>query len=385
MSPCLKKEDFKLKQLNISQVSTFFANGSYPIEFLFYYPYKINNNKLRKALKKISREFWPAFGIYSNGRITKKAFLEDDCYGFSTVDDIFNPNLEQDKLYKKYGSTNPETTQRLFYLKVIQFTNGTVLIPKMNHVAGDGYSYFYLLTVLAAVTKRIGIPLIPTIIKLIFKPKVQNLIADAFHFTKIPQEAISFDENMKVEVLEVKQSEVRNQAKLLSDSSGLRISSNDILCANIVKFIVEKRKETLPNNFKLAIPIDVRRGISELGQRFFGNGLIMYNVPFIRDEVNKLSIEDIALTIRKSFPVRNRESYETFLKKIEEWINSGQLEKLRPYDPDNECLVTNLSRMPISKLDFGSGPPTLIEPLTRGRSGAAILAQNDKFILRFAS
>jgi hypothetical protein len=255
----------------------------------------------------------------------------------------------------------------------------------MNHVAGDGYSYFYLLTVLAAVSKRVGIPLIPTIIKFIFRPKFQSSINDTFYFKETPQEAISFDENLKVEMMEIKQSDVRNQAKAISENSGLRISSNDILCANIVKFIVDKRKETLPDNFILAIPVDVRRGVPELGQRYFGNGLIMYNVPFTREEVSKSNIEDIAITIRKSFPIRNRESYESFLNEIEKWIKLGQLEKLQPYDPDNECLVTNLSRMPISKLDFGSGPPTLVEPLTRGRSGAAVLAQNDKFILRFSS
>jgi hypothetical protein len=80
----------------------------------------------------------------------------------------------------------------------------------------------------------------------------------------------------------------------------------------------------------------------------------------------------------------NRQSYETYLKLVESWIDAGKLELLRPYDPDSECLVTNLTRMPITRLDFGSGPPTTVEPLTRGRSGAAILVQDDKFVLRLA-
>jgi hypothetical protein len=181
----------------------------------------------------------------------------------------------------------------------------------------------------------------------------------------------------------VEKTEIRNQANLVSEKSGLRISSNDILSARIVKYIVDNN-ENLSEDFQLMIPVDVRRGVTELGKRFFGNGLIMYNVPFSPEITNQMSIEEIAITIRKTFPIINLQSYESYLKKIEDWIDSGKLELLRPYDPETECLITNLSRMPIKKLDFGSGPPTLVEPLTRGRSGAAILAQKGKFILRFA-
>jgi hypothetical protein len=372
-----------LRQINISQVSTFFANGSYPIKFLFFYPYKINTVKLRRAMKKISKQFWPAFGVYANGSITEKSYLESDSYDESFVDDLFDTSLDHKSIYNSYGALIQEQIPRLFYLKVIHYNNGTVLIPKMNHLVGDGYSYFYLLTVLAAITNRIGIPLIPSIISSIFRPKINSKIRSDFHFTSKPYDTINFDDKLEVEVLEVEKAVIRNQANKVSEKSGLRISSNDILSAQIVKYIVEN-KECLSDDFQLMIPVDVRRGVPELGKRFFGNGLVMYNVPFNPENTNQMSIEEIAITIRKTFPIINLQNYESYLKKIEGWIKSGQLELLRPFDPDNECLVTNLSRMPISKLDFGSGPPILVEPLTRGRSGAAILADNDKFILRFS-
>ena len=373
-----------MKQINISQVSTFFANGSYPIEFLFYFPYKINSNRLRRALKKVSAHFWPAFGSYADGVIAEKSYLENECFEETIVDELFDPNTEHEVLYNDYRTMLPESIPRLFFLKVLHYKNGTVLIPKMNHLVGDGYSYFYLLSGLAAVTKRGGIPLAPSIISAISRPKISSSLHTSFHFSAKPPDAISLESKVKVDYLELDVTETRNQAKSVLESSGMRISTNDILSAKVVKFILEKGKKKQLENFRLVIPVDIRRGVAELGQRFFGNGLILYSVPFEPKSVSESSIEELAITIRKSFPVVNRQSYEEYLRKVDGWIETGQLELLRPYDPDNECLVTNLSRMPITKLDFGLGPPTMAEPLTRGRSGAAILAQDDKFVLRLA-
>lgn len=371
-----------MKKLKISQVSTFFANGSYPIEFLLFYPYKININKLSSALKKISSRFWPVFGTYANGFITENLYLESVYFDESSMDSLFDPSSVFESLFTNYGSITPDLKSHLFYLKVLHFTNGTILIPKMNHLVGDGYSYFFLLSILAMVTRRVRIPLLPSIITAIFQPKFQNKLAASFHFTATPPNAISYNEKLDVEFFEFKQLEIRNHAQRASETSGLRISTNDILSAKIVKLILENRKEKKIENFRLVIPIDVRRGVPELGQKFFGNGLILHNIPFQFEVVNQSTIEEIAITIRKSLPVLDRYSYEAFLKKVEGWIDVGRLDLLRPYDPNNECLVTNLTRMPITKLDFGLGPPTTIAPLTKGRSGAAILAQNDNFIIR---
>jgi hypothetical protein len=279
---------------------------------------------------------------------------------------------------------NPELGPRLFHLKILHYNNGTVLIPKMNHLVGDGYSYFYLLSVLAAVTKRGGIPLAPAIITAISKPKVHCDLHSSFHFSVSPPEVITFDGKIDVEYLELDVTETQNLAKSVSEKSGLRVSTNDILSAKVVKFVLENGTKKQLENFRLAIPVDVRRGVPELGQRYFGNGLIMYNVPFDPKIVSQTNIEDLAISIRKSFPAVNPQSYKAYLKLVESWIEIEQLDLLRPYNPDIECLVTNLTRMPITRLDFGSGPPTIVEPLTRGRSGAAIIVQDDKFVLRMA-
>ncbi len=56
----------------------------------------------------------------------------------------------------------------------------------------------------------------------------------------------------------------------------------------------------------------------------------------------------------------------------------------RPFDPARGCLVTNLSKMPAERLDFGTGGPAAIVPLTIEKNSAAILARGENFVLRYA-
>jgi hypothetical protein len=98
----------------------------------------------------------------------------------------------------------------------------------------------------------------------------------------------------------------------------------------------------------------------------------------IRSDVNKIAIE-----IRRSMPVITKELFVQFLADIETMITEGQTNKLRPYDPERGCLVTNLSKLPANKLNFGSGDPDFIFPLTVAKNSAIILADQDNFILRF--
>jgi hypothetical protein len=46
--------------------------------------------------------------------------------------------------------------------------------------------------------------------------------------------------------------------------------------------------------------------------------------------------------------------------------------------------VTNLSKLPADKLDFGTGAPKLAVPLTIEKNAAGILAKKENYLLRFA-
>jgi len=111
--------------------------------------------------------------------------------------------------------------------------------------------------------------------------------------------------------------------------------------------------------------------------------LLFGEVDFDKNE-QKQNIDELAVKIRRNMPQIVKERYIKFLEKLDDIVSNNQTEKLNPFNPERGCLVTNLSKLPSDKLDFGSGPPNFIAPLTIENNSAAILADKDNFILRLA-
>jgi NRPS condensation-like uncharacterized protein len=151
-----------------------------------------------------------------------------------------------------------------------------------------------------------------------------------------------------------------------------------------VKKLVGSQKEFEGNFVELTIPIDVRRQVKEYGRRFFGNGIMLHKIRLKKVDIDNLPTDELAVQIRKSMPSVSRQSYKVYLTMLEEIISEGKTEKLRPFDPASGYLVTNISRLPVDRLNFGTGPPDLIFPLTIEKNAAAVLAKDENFILRFA-
>jgi hypothetical protein len=160
------------------------------------------------------------------------------------------------------------------------------------------------------------------------------------------------------------------------------VSSNDILSAIVVKKTFDNQKAQIAKQFTLTIPMDIRNQVKELGPKFFGNGLMFHHLNLSIDQLDKMDISELALKIRESIPSIDTYKYLEYLRDLESEIDRTTIHTLNPYDPETGCLVTNLSRMPIHKLNFGSRPPKIIFPLTLAKNSAAILANKENYLLR---
>ncbi|MHA1746403.1 MAG: acyltransferase [Promethearchaeota archaeon] len=384
------------EHIPISPVDMFFVNGHYPIEFVLFYPYRIHTKPLRKALKKIAALFWPAFGYYANGEI--KAFpkgkegkeAEDGWWGEETIATEFDPTKNYETLHREFGTEHLKSLQhlqtitsnpRLFHFKLIHFTNGTMLIPTLNHLAGDGYSYFYLLSVLAALYRQRKLPFASLVLGKLFRPR-HIRTKRKFQIPKDEMEGYLPEESLAVEFTAFNKTDIRQKALRASEQSGLPVSTNDILCAIEAKSVLDSHSSENLSNFNLVIPIDVRRGVPEYGQKFFGNGIMVLKTPLQSADVSNASLETIAIQIRKSFPAVSTASFESFNDSIIQWIDAGDYGKLLPYNPETDCLVTNLSRIPLKALNFGNGMPSLVAPTTIGKGSTLVLSNKDSYILR---
>lgn len=373
-----------MKQVNISQVDTLFSNGIYPIEFLFYFKERFDTKRIRDALKKLSSIFWPVFGEYKDGVIFFEKYSQEECFDEEVVSQKFDiPQTEEDR-FEAYSRFSLPDLKKLFFLKAIQFKNGMILIPKMNHLAGDGYSYFYFLSVLAQLSQNTLVPFKSLLAHSFLKPHHRRTTLKDFFFTGVELKPLSQHSKFSIESYDILRKDVLATIKEASSSHNHKISTNDILSAIAIKKGVGRQKELFRDAVHLTIPIDVRRRIKEFGQRFFGNGIMLHTIQLKKDFIENSLTKEIAIKIRESMPSLSREAYIDYLTELEESINEGKMDKLRPFDPRYGCLVTNLSRMPADKLNFGRGGPALIFPLTVEKNSTAILAKEENFILRLA-
>jgi hypothetical protein len=373
-----------MKKIDISQVDALFANGIYPIEFLFYFEEGLNTKKIRNALKKLSAVFWPMFGEYRNGIISFEKFVEDDYYDEMVINQEFVIPDSENERFEFYSQQKLPDVKKLFLLKVMHFKNGVVMVPRMSHLAGDGYSYFYFLSALAMLSQQ-TLPLSKSfLMQLFFKPHHNRTTLKNFSFEGVEWENQHRDTQFTMGIDEVRRKDVNLTIRKVSESKNFRISTNDVLSAMAVKKLVRSQKAFQGEFVELTMPIDVRRQVKEYGRSFFGNGIMLHKMRLKKDDIEHSLTEEMAVRIRKSMPSISKQSYTDYLSQLEEILTEGKKEKFRPFDPASGCLVTNISRLPVDKLNFGTGLPDLIYPLTIEKNAAAVLTKDENFILRFA-
>ncbi|UCE42648.1 MAG: hypothetical protein JSV17_06750 [Candidatus Aminicenantes bacterium] len=373
-----------MKKVQISQVDALFSNGIYPVEFLFYFKEGLDTKKIRSALKKLSEAFWPMFGEYKEGIISFDKYIEEDCYDEEVINQEFAiPRSEKERL-EAYSLYSFSDTKKLFQVKITQFKNGMIMVPNMKHLAGDGYSYFYFLSSLAVLSQHTLLPSKSTLMQLLSKPHHRRTALKNFSYKGINLNPVQQSSQFAIAVDKISRRDVQSMIREVFVSKNFRISTNDVLSAMAIKKLVGIQKGLADEFAELTIPIDVRRRVKEYGRGFFGNGIMLHKMKLKKVDIDNLPVDELAIQIRKSMPSLSNQSYTNYLSQLEDIISEGKTEKFRPFDPASGYLVTNISRLPVDKMNFGTGPPDLIFPLTIEKNAAAVLAKDENFILRFA-
>ena len=373
-----------MRRLDISPVDAVFSNGSYPIEFLFYYEEAFKTERLRSGLRRLSSLFWPALGEYADGSILFDRYDEAGCYS----EESLGQELDIAKLSGAGAAAAARFAlpplERLFFLKVSRFRNGLVLVPKLNHLAGDGYSYFLLLSVLAALTRSNRVPFQSTVLKRALRVSHKRAVLRGFSFKGVKLDPLPPPGELTIEQDVMPKGQVEAMIQETAESAGLRVSANDVLSALVVKKLAGLGKDRPGGDFDLTMPIDVRGRIKGYGRGFFGNAIMFHRVTFKREEIENSAVPSLAARIRQLRPGLSAETYLDFLRRLAEIRAAEKWADFRPYDPERGCLVTNLSKLPADRLDFGTGPPRLVVPLTVEKNSAGILAKGEDFLLRSA-
>lgn len=362
-----------------------FASGSYPIEFLFYFKEGVDTENVRRALAMAAPLFWPVFGRYQDGRIHSDIFREDDHFSEEKLSLAFDPAAAVENPLETRRRYALPDTGRLFSLKIIQFANGSALIPKMSHLAGDGYSYFFLLSALAAFARG-RFPQVPALMyRTVFRPVHSRTVVRKFEWEGWEGTPPSPVQDLNMLVERIPKAGLKRTLNEIFSSAQMRVSSNDLLSAMAFRKVVELGREAFGERVRLTFPMDVRRAVRKLGPRFFGNGILFHDMEWPKEDILRWAPEELAVEIRKTLPRLNEDAFRLFLEKMEGFIYERNEAALRPFDPEAGCLVTNISRLPADRLHFGRGIPSLIAPLTVGKNSAGVLSDGEDYVLQIVT
>ncbi|MFC1784088.1 acyltransferase [Candidatus Neomarinimicrobiota bacterium] len=222
------------------------------------------------------------------------------------------------------------------------------------------------------------------VLKRISKPQINRTSLIDYNFTNTNIEKPHEHNNCVLKLEKIPKSHIKQEIKNIKNKYNNVVSTNDLLSAKVFKRTFDIQQAYKSNKFSLAIPMDVRRQVKELGLKYFGNGLLLHSLKLNVSELEKINTDELAIKLRESIPVIDSKSYLEYLTKLETQIKNSAVHSLKPYNPETGCLVTNLSRIPIHKLDYGKGSPKLVLPLTIGKNSAAILSDKQNYILRLA-
>lgn len=151
------------------------------------------------------------------------------------------------------------------------------------------------------------------------------------------------------------------------------VGTADLLAASLFRDYAATNESDVVT---LACPVDIRRYVRDLGPTYFGNGFIQVLLDVETERVRAASVPEIAEWVRAAVataPDRIDDAVAELEAFLQVYGLAG-LDRVWGYPPRSGFLVSNLSRIPASWLDFGAGPPvTLATPGRRPRQHGCYL------------
>ena len=365
--------------LPLSPVDALFVgSGSYPIEFTFFYekPFTIElfRARLNHAWREVAEHCPP---LKSRLEIKGDRYVLAWRDFLSTAETITFKSVSfavhPDRHPNPYELIDPVTTkpgEPLARLKITEGNDGTVLGFSLSHAVADGFTYFMILGAIARATNPITANDPITVMN-----HGRELLFDIARNAK------------SIAVLGLSQSDVRKDidrhsiryakkhysAERLRDlfqkfaGAPKKLSTNDMICAELWReFTLEFDGEEC-ENLSLVAPVDCRRIYPDFPQNFVGNAVVLSRLDLSRDQVIGMPAGELAISIRQMVEQVNLDYVETSCAGLNSKLTNDEWAGLGDYhlvDPKSGLLITNLSRLPLASLDFGTGAPSYCRPLT---------------------
>ncbi len=362
----------------------FFRRNLYTIQYIFEYKGHLDLRSFDIALQRTILSF-PAVSARMRFVSDREIILEPgppiNVRSFSSRREIeFHSTEKNENLVQSIQNAEGEP---LLAVKVTMTPTKTFIGFSFSHMLGDGKSIFHFLSELSRVCSG------GTVInkpcddrgKLIrgsgnYLGHAQaELFRTAGYVMPKPATAV----NAHLEKIHYSKNKLDAlQAKLVG--RGISISKNDIVMADLAK----RFHSFVPlheGKFIIRCPVDYRRTLG-LSETYFGNAIRDAVAAFDPAALKEMKIEEIALGIRRAINSVDGESVQQSLQ----CLYALREEKGFGVFEDVGCpglIVTNCTKFPISKMDFGIGPPNKFHQASINPRLAILLPSMDGLEVRF--
>lgn len=383
-----------MKTLPLSPIDHVFTGvGSYPIEFVFAYENTIDSTRLRSSLDETLEQFSPL--------CSKLIKVSENSYGLQPADDGLSfettsssETFEDAKDFSMFlDSVHSIEGEPLTKIRLTQTPRGSVLGVSISHALVDGFSYFHFLSSWSRAFqgKRF---LSPSHQRDLLIPQAsdhQTLVTPddvltrcgvfwgekrrAFSRGQIHEERLLISKDTMKELLAEAQKETK-----------VPLFHNDVITAFLWKRCVTKWNAGKNNSIMyVSCPFDYRRVLRILPRTYFGCALCVTTASIDYESLVHASLGKLALLIRKAVGQVKQDYILGSLRTLESLRQQrglAAMEEIHVMHPQDGFLVTNISRLPIQSLEFGSGTPTGFQALSSSRRAAAILPAQDGVDIR---
>ena len=331
--------------------------GTEPIEVLLYYKKDWTPQQYFEAFVKAANHY----NLFSS-RIIR---IDDDKYALHyctdgvqlhvlpPIDETFD-KINVEDIKKKIAKVKTLPGEPLLSLTLIKLKDGSLGGVSCSHAVCDGIIFILFLSLwgcfiegndLPIPSKQrlfTGKPISSDKIDKIFSPPLSELSDEIKERLKSADEKIyTKREYFPDELLE----EIKKKAKL--ENEKYNISNNQIINALILK---NYHKQMLPNadRIRLRTPINLRDVHPDIDSLYLGNAYFDSIAEFATDEMDKLSIYEIAYRLKKSIAVMRDVEYIKRIASLSKYgiqLKSDLIENYSLYNIDTDMISANLAHL----------------------------------------
>jgi hypothetical protein len=373
----------------------FTGRGAYPIEFVFAYGGRLDEERLEESLRRTLAVF-PAAGsrLVRSGETLGLAPAEDGWeFRVATSPDTF---ADADR-HAFVDAVETVEGQPLVRVRLAHTPAGSVLGVGMSHAIVDGFSYFHFLSAWSRVFhgKAVVPPFLDRgVLQAGSEPgrtadpsgpgRRKSLRMTGGLFLGERRPAIPRD-RLRWTRRAFPRTEL---SALLAEAQGgcpVRLSYNDVVAAWLWRTYVPTWAGGSEKTCFLSCPVDLRRVLPGFPPTYFGCAVAMANASIERERLAAASPADLAKKVRDAVAaVDEARAWQSLLAidRLRRQEGLAALERLHVVHPRAGLLVTNLSRLPVREIVFDAGPPVAFDILAPVERCAVVLPAEDGLDVR---